>query len=165
MHLMRVLNGTCLLGIFLGGMKGFHTQRLETAKGLTCFGARKAPASCTGSLQWRLKAALATRIPTEPTRTGQLSCCSSLPIFIVPLPEYASAASRSSGPLSAGYGKFQGRNALGVYRRRSQTGSITACSRSRVDIATHFQNGKLAVPPTAPPLTLQPMSGGAGYLY
>jgi hypothetical protein len=34
MHLMRVLNGTCLLGIFLGGMKGFHTQRLETARGL-----------------------------------------------------------------------------------------------------------------------------------
>jgi hypothetical protein len=34
MHLVRVLNGTCLLGIFLGGMKGFHTQRLETARGL-----------------------------------------------------------------------------------------------------------------------------------
>jgi len=48
-------------------------------------------------LQWRLKAALAPRILTEPTRTAQPSCCSSLPIFIVPLPEYASAASRSSG--------------------------------------------------------------------
>src|SRR5262249_30262568 len=99
----------------------------------TCFSARKALASCTGSLlssrlyrcqerrlQRRLKAALAPRIPTEPTRNAQPSCCSSLPIFIVPLPEYASAASRSSGPLSAGYGNFQGRNALGVYRRRSR---------------------------------------------
>jgi hypothetical protein len=55
---------------FLGGVKGFHTQQLETAKGIDLFQRAAGPASCTGSLlrrcqelglQWRLKAALAPR--------------------------------------------------------------------------------------------------------
>jgi hypothetical protein len=33
-HLMRVLSGTCPLGYFSRAVKGFHTPRLETAKGL-----------------------------------------------------------------------------------------------------------------------------------
>jgi hypothetical protein len=31
---VRVLNGTCPLGYFSRRREGFHTQRLETAKGL-----------------------------------------------------------------------------------------------------------------------------------
>jgi len=34
MHLMPVLNGNLPADLFFGGVKGFHTQQLETAKGL-----------------------------------------------------------------------------------------------------------------------------------
>jgi len=71
-------------------------QQLETAKGPIDLFQRAAGAGFVyrqplrrcqeRGLQWRLKAALAPRIPTEPTRTAQPSCCSRLPIFIVPLP-------------------------------------------------------------------------------
>src|SRR5262249_42617737 len=69
---------------FLGGVKGFHAQRLETAKGLIDLLQRAEGASFVyrqpshsglyhcpeRGLQWRLKAALAPRITTEPTRTA-----------------------------------------------------------------------------------------------
>jgi hypothetical protein len=56
----------------LGGVKGFHTQRLETAKGLPSQ-LPLIPLPQERGLQWRLKAALARRISTEPTEAEAIA--------------------------------------------------------------------------------------------